>query len=381
MLLDPLPPLALYIHYPWCVRKCPYCDFNSHPLGSAHNDRAYVEALIADFGHQYAALRGRVIQSVFIGGGSPSLLPGPDLARLLDMLRDSAELAEECEITLETNPGAADLGRFAAYRQAGVNRLSMGAQSFDDRALSAIGRIHDAAQVVQAVRAAQAAGFERLNLDLMFGLPGQSRRGALDDLEQAIALGPSHLSWYQLTLEPNTPFHQSPPTLLPDEDELADTQEAGQVLLAARGFPRYEVSAHAKADQQCRHNLNYWRFGDYLGIGAGAHGKLSGADGSIIRHRKERGPRRYLDRPTAMAASHKVVPEELPLEFMLNALRLCQGFAPPLFEARTGLPLEVISDPLRKAEGLGLLHRDAGCIRPTESGLRFLNDLIGLFAP
>lgn len=373
-----LPPLALYIHFPWCLRKCPYCDFNSHALTQDVDVSAYVDALIADFTHQYQGVGGRPITSVFIGGGTPSLLPGEAVVRLLESIRQLTPFAEGVEITLEANPGAAEAGHFAGYRRAGVNRLSIGAQSFDDIGLKALGRIHGRSDVLAAFQAARKAGFDNINLDLMFGLPRQSPEAAMADLRLAMELGPEHLSWYQLTLEPNTPFSQAPPPL-PDEDSLYDTQEMGLELLARHGMERYEVSAFSRLGRECRHNLNYWEFGDYIGIGAGAHGKLTGDGGLISRNWKERHPKRYLAAPQAEAGRRGLVVEDLAVEFMMNALRLRRGFALPLFEARTGLSLSRIEVPLRKAMDKGLLESLPGLVCPTELGFRFLNDLIGFF--
>ncbi|OGT87836.1 MAG: YggW family oxidoreductase [Gammaproteobacteria bacterium RIFOXYA12_FULL_61_12] len=374
----PLPPLALYIHFPWCLRKCPYCDFNSHELPRDLDVSAYVDALIADFSRQYPSAGDRPIASIFIGGGTPSLLPGDAVARLLAAIGELAPLVEGAEITLEANPGAADAGHFSAYRDSGVNRLSIGVQSFDEGSLKALGRIHGRADAVAAFQTARQAGFGNINLDLMFGLPHQTQEAAMADLRMAMGLGPEHLSWYQLTLEPNTPFSQAPPSL-PDEDSLYDIQETGLEFLASSGMERYEVSAFSRPGRECRHNLNYWEFGDYLGIGAGAHGKLTLGGGQVRRNWKERHPRRYLTAPQAEAGRRGLGTEDLILEFMMNALRLRRGFALPLFEARTGLPLSRIEVSLRKAMDKGLLESLPGFVLPTELGFRFLNDLIGFF--
>lgn len=380
-------PLSLYIHYPWCLHKCPYCDFNSHARvqGAPATDQAYVDALLRDLKGQYQSQyqnkyqgQSRPIQTIFIGGGTPSLLPGQALARLLSSIRELVDLAPEAEISLEANPGAVDAASFAAYRAAGVNRLSIGVQSLNDVSLRAIGRVHDRSGAKQAVRLARAAGFANLNLDLMFGLPGQRLADALRDLAEAIDLGPEHLSWYQLTLEPHTAFYQAPP-VLPEDDEVAEMQDAGVSLLAQAGFEQYEVSAYARAGRQCRHNLNYWRFGDYLGIGAGAHAKLTLASGEVMRLAKPRGPERYLAEPLAFASETRLDQQALVLEFMLNALRLRQGVDLGCFVERTGLDASVISRPLARARALGLMDEDPQSLRATDFGFRFLNDLLGCF--
>ncbi|MEO5342730.1 MAG: radical SAM family heme chaperone HemW [Gammaproteobacteria bacterium SHHR-1] len=373
-----VPPLGLYVHYPWCLQKCPYCDFNSHAQGRLA-DGDYVQALLADLKAQLDGQPVRPIGSIFIGGGTPSLLSGPALAELLQGIAGLAELSAQLEISLEANPGAVDAGHFAAYRAAGVNRLSIGVQSFDDGCLRRIGRVHDAAQALRAIELARAAGFDNLNIDLMFGLPGQTQAQALADLHQALALGPEHLSWYQLSLEPNTPFYHSPPSL-PDDESLADIQEQGQGLLEQAGLRQYEVSAYARPGRACGHNLNYWRFGDYLGIGAGAHGKLTQAPGRIRRYARPRGPSRYLANPAARPSYRILSASELPLEFMLNALRLKQGVDLGLFGQRTGLDPAVIAAPLQQAHDLGLLRPGPERIQASPLGWRFLNDLIGLFA-
>jgi oxygen-independent coproporphyrinogen-3 oxidase len=371
-------PLSLYIHYPWCLKKCPYCDFNSHARTKAGSlDDAYVEALLCDLEGQYQD-QPRPVQTIFIGGGTPSLLSGQLVARLLSSIRELVDLAPEAEISLEANPGAVDAASFAAYRAAGVNRLSIGVQSLNDVSLRAIGRVHDRSEAEQAVRLARAAGFANLNLDLMFGLPGQRSADALCDLAEVIDLGPDHLSWYQLTLEPHTAFYQAPP-VLPEDDEVAQMQDAGFKLLAQAGFDQYEVSAYARPGHQCRHNLNYWRFGDYLGIGAGAHAKLTLASGEVMRLAKPRGPERYLADPLAFATESRLEQPELVLEFMLNALRLRQGVDMELFVERTGLDASVIAKDVAMARSFGLLDENPQRLRATEFGYRFLNDLVGCF--
>ncbi len=370
-------PLGLYIHIPWCVRKCPYCDFNSHRAPQALPEADYVDALLRDLAVQAQRVAGRTLQTVFIGGGTPSLFSGRAIGELLAGAARLLPLAPDAEITLEANPGTAEAGRFADYRAAGVNRLSIGVQSLDDTSLRVLGRIHDRTQALAAVDMARRAGFDNLNLDLMYGLPGQSIAAALADLDALIALGPEHLSWYQLTLEPNTLFHHDPPPL-PDDDTLGEMMEAGLERLSEAGFVQYEVSAHARRGRQARHNLNYWRFGDYLGIGAGAHAKLTAADGTVRRYARPRHPRDYLADPVAPGSERRLSPEELPIEFFLNALRLSEGVPAALFQARTGLPLAVVADRLAEARARGLLAPDPERLRPTPLGQRFLNDLLAV---
>ena len=382
----PLPvPLGVYVHLPWCLRKCPYCDFNSYARrpGEALPERRYVEALLADLEHELPRVWGRRVGSVFLGGGTPSLFSPEAIAALLQGLRARLPLRADCEITLEANPGTAEQGRFRGYREAGVNRLSIGVQSFDDRHLAALGRVHDGAEARRAVEAAHAAGFADINLDLMFGLPSQTVADCLADLRQALALAPSHLSFYQLTLEPNTLFHARPPAL-PDDDTRWAMQQAGQALLAEHGFAQYEVSAYARPGRQCRHNRNYWEFGDYLGIGAGAHGKRTDPDGRIHRRTKPRQPQAYLDAVAAgtdPGSERALPPAELPFEFMLNTLRLRDGFAPALFRARTGLPWTAVAATVRALAEEGLLTCRAGRWRASELGWRFLDDVVARFLP
>jgi len=376
-----LPPLGLYVHLPWCTRKCPYCDFNSHAADD-FPETAYVAALLADLDDECPRIEERRIETIFIGGGTPSLFSVSAVEALLQGIRARVVLAPECEITLEANPGSADADRFAGYRAAGVNRLSIGVQSFDDAALQRIGRIHDAVAAHRAVDKALAAGMERINIDLMYGLPQQTPQAALADVRRALAHGVGHISHYELTIEPNTLFHRFPPPR-PDEDLLWSMHEGSVAALAAAGLERYEISAYARPAERCRHNLNYWLFGDYLGIGAGAHGKLSrGPDLVVERSVKHRHPRRYLESPAGggFDARREPVPRgDLALEFMLNAARLPEGFGEALFESRTGVPLSAISGPLTQAEARGLIRRGAGAITPTARGIRFLNDLLMLF--
>ena len=375
------PPLSLYIHIPWCVRKCPYCDFNSH--AGQPNEEAYVEALIADLAAESGGVSGRPVGSIFFGGGTPSLFSSAGISRILDSVRAQLQLADAVEITLEANPGTVDAGHFAGYRAAGVNRLSIGVQSFDDTMLRRLGRIHTASEAREAFHIARAAGFDNINLDLMYGLPGQTPGMAIDDLRQAIALGPEHLSWYQLTLEPNTAFHATPPPAIPDDEILGEIAESGIPLLAREGYAQYEVSAYARDNRRCRHNLNYWQFGDYIGIGAGAHGKLTLAGEGVVRRRKQRHPRRYMETAlagNALSGEHSLQDDDLLMEFMLNALRLNGGVPAAWFEQRTGLALAAIGQRLALARSQGLIEEDAGIICPTPTGRRYLNDLLLLFS-
>ncbi|WP_066094201.1 radical SAM family heme chaperone HemW [Xanthomonas massiliensis] len=378
------PPLSLYVHLPWCVRKCPYCDFNSHAAKGALPFDDYVDALIRDLDFDLPLVWGRVVHSVFFGGGTPSLFPPEAIDRFLQAASARLRFAPNLEITLETNPGTAEHGRFDRYLAAGVNRLSFGIQSFDDAALQRLGRIHDSAQAEAAVKLAQDAGYDNVNIDLMYALPQQTLAQAEADLERAFALQPTHLSHYQLTLEPNTVFFARPPQGIPDEDSAWDMQERCQARLAQAGYAQYEVSAYARPGRRCAHNLNYWTFGDYLGIGAGAHGKISsGADQSIRRRWKLKHPQQYLAHAgTAQAlGGDEVLPgARLPFEFMLNALRLNAGFGLRDFEARTGLPRQAIAAQLELARARGWLESaDGQWIVPTELGRRFTNDVIELF--
>ncbi|WP_447732400.1 radical SAM family heme chaperone HemW [Rhodanobacter soli] len=386
------PPLSLYIHMPWCVKKCPYCDFNSHGLRSEPPPYAdYINHLLADLDADRAdfaaALEGcpginRPVISVFFGGGTPSLFAPELIARLLDGVRERLPLAADAEITLETNPGTVEHGRFDGYLAAGVNRISFGVQSFDDDKLKRLGRIHSAGEAEAAVKSAQDAGYANINLDLMYALPQQTLDGALADVERAVALAPTHISHYQLTLEPNTAFAANPPPL-PDDDHAWAMQEACEARLAAAGYGQYEISAYARPGRRCVHNLNYWQFGDYLGIGAGAHGKLSdAASGQIHRRWKTRGPRAYLEAaggPGRIGGDNVVAVNELPFEYMLNALRLVDGVPMAAFAERTGLPPERIAAALAAARQRGWLHDDPQRLHTTALGQRFLNDVIGVF--
>lgn len=371
------PPLSLYVHVPWCVRKCPYCDFNSHQREGALPEAEYVEALLADLRSDAHFSQGRELQSIFIGGGTPSLFSPQAYATLLAECAKLVPFASDIEITLEANPGTAEQQKFTGFRAAGINRLSIGVQSFDAARLQQLGRIHDGNEALRAADFARKAGFDNFNLDLMFGLPDQDTEQALGDLRTAIACGPTHVSWYQLTIEPNTEFFRRPP-VLPHDDAIAEMQEAGVALLQQHGFARYEISAYSQPGRQARHNLNYWNFGDYLGIGAGAHGKITLPETrEILRTRKTRMPAHYLDREREFTAEAKPVPQsELPLEFMMNALRLSAGVATQSFVERTGLPLAAIAAALASLRQRGLLAEAAERIQPTPRGLQYLNELL-----
>ena len=372
-----LPPLSLYVHLPWCVKKCPYCNFNSHERAGELPEQEYLAALMRDLEGLLPSVWGRRIHSIFIGGGTPSLFTAKAIDELLSGVRSRLQVEPDAEITLEANPGASEAGRFRGYRDAGVNRLSVGVQSFDEPMLRALGRIHSADEARRAINLALET-FGNVNIDLMYGLPGQTLAMARADIDEGVRHGTPHLSAYQLTIEPNTVFFSHPPKL-PGHDASADMQLAAEEILRGAGFEHYETSAFARPGRRCRHNLNYWEFGDYLGIGAGAHGKLSFAD-RVTRHEQIKQPREYL-------AAHGGVPRqaiavrELPFEFALNAFRLVEGFGPGLYSERTGLPAMTIEPALRAAEAKGLIERNEKRIRPTGRGLRFLNDLVGLFLP
>lgn len=377
--LRELPPLSLYVHIPWCVRKCPYCDFNSHEARGEAPQKAYVEALIRDLEQAMPLIWGRRIQTIFFGGGTPSLLEPALLDYLLSQFRALLPLAVNTEITLEANPGTVEASRFTEFKASGVNRLSLGIQSFNDQSLQKIGRIHDAAQARKAAEIALAT-FAQVNLDLMYALPDQTMEAALADLQQAIALNPQHISAYHLTLEPNTAFHHNPPAL-PDDDTSAAMQEAIEAMLAQAGYAHYETSAFAKSGKQCRHNLNYWQFGDYLGIGAGAHSKLSFPD-RVLRQARLKHPTAYMhavDNATHIESERKLGRNDLGFEFMMNTLRLTGGFPVTLFQERTGLPISSVDAALTQAEAKGLICRDHLEIRPTLQGQRYLNELLQLF--
>lgn len=375
------PPLSLYIHIPWCVRKCPYCDFNSHQSDS-FDQAAYIECLLSDLKHDIAHYKiTRPIHSIFIGGGTPSLFNAKSIAHLLNSVGELCSFENNIEITMEANPGTIEHDNFAAYREAGVNRLSLGIQSFDPEKLTILGRIHSGKEAITAVETVKSAGFDNFNIDLMFGLPKQSIDEGLADLQQAIDLAPTHISWYQLTLEPNTVFYKKPPRL-PNEDLIADLHDAGQQLLAKHGFKHYEISAYAKNNKRCQHNINYWQFGDYLGIGAGAHGKISLADNTVKRTRKIKQPDSYMARKQQgnfLAADTIVTAEELPFEYMLNRLRLNQTIELSELPSNIDLKSNEPGSPLNLAVAKGLLRINKDTIQKTELGQRFLNDLLTLF--
>ncbi|MGF1547469.1 MAG: radical SAM family heme chaperone HemW [Thiotrichales bacterium] len=380
-----LPPLSLYVHVPWCVRKCPYCDFNSYTLReNAPPERLYVDALLWDLEDELPLVQGRQLLSIFIGGGTPSLFSADAIKRLLEGIRARVAWRDDIEITLEANPGTVEHDRFSAYRAAGVNRLSLGIQSFADAQLRALGRIHSGSEALEAVTTARQAGFENLNLDLMFNLPGQDLAASQADLAQAIALEPTHLSFYQLTLEPNTEFAAHPPAL-PDDDTAWAMQEAGIERLARHGYRQYEVSAYARTGSMSRHNRNYWEFGDYLAIGAGAHGKYTRPDrGEVWRRTRVRQPRQYLaDTDRRIGEDAPIAHDALAFEFFLNALRLTEGFPRVLFPQRTGLAWTTLATQLAEATADGLLEPDPTdrWVRPSAAGQRFLNNLIERFLP
>lgn len=367
------PPLTLYVHVPWCVRKCPYCDFNSHERTSELPERAYLDALLADLDQDLHWVRGRPLEAIFIGGGTPSLMSADFYAALFEGLRRRLSFSNDIEITLEANPGTLETGRFAGFRAAGINRLSIGVQSFNARHLQALGRIHGPEEALRAAADARDAGFDNFNLDLMHALPGQTPAQALDDLRQAVALEPTHLSWYELTIEPNTAFFRAPPEQ-PDGDSRADLEEQGLSLLAAQGFERYEVSAFARPGRRCRHNLNYWRFGDYLAIGAGAHGKVT-TDRELLRFQKTRMPEHYLADPVGARRALTVIDEPL-LEALLNGLRLVEGVPITMLSQRTGLEAEAINAALASSRAQGLLVADEQRAACTGLGFRHLNTVL-----
>ncbi len=377
-----LPPLALYIHIPWCIRKCPYCDFNSHAVRGEIPEQAYVKTLLADLNHEREAAQGREISSIFIGGGTPSLFSASAIAEILHGADKIVPFASNIEITMEANPGTFEQQRFEGFKAAGVNRLSIGVQSFNDQHLALLGRVHSSAEASKAISAAQRIGFDHINIDLMHGLAEQTPAQAMQDLATGLALGSDHLSWYQLTIEPNTEFHARPPTL-PDLDILWDIQQQGQALISDAGFNQYEISAYAQADSQAQHNINYWQFGDYFGIGAGAHGKLSFWDAqknSLEVHRrwKKRSPKAYLNSVDLVGGQNLIKADELPFEFMMNALRLIDGVPTQFYQQRTGQSLASIEKELLLAQRKGLLQVDQR-IAPTKQGALFLNDLLEYF--
>ena len=382
-----LPPLALYIHFPWCEKKCPYCDFNSHQIKDStsnlvggFDEQRYINALIADLETELPNIWGRQVHSIFIGGGTPSLLSAKGMDQLLCAVRARVNLEPDAEITMEANPGSVEANKLAGFAAAGVNRVSLGIQSFQDEQLKALGRIHNGAEAKRAVQIAL-DNFKSVNLDLMYGLPNQSLEAAKADVETALSFETPHLSFYNLTLEPNTYFANFPPRL-PSDDEIDAIFEQNLALLTKAGFKRYEVSAYAKKDQECKHNLNYWRFGDYIGIGAGAHGKIS-YPGKITRQVRERHPETYMQameaKGNALIESREIAAKDLPFEFMLNALRLTDGVDTNTFSERTGLPLSLISKNLDEASKKGLLDENPSKLKPTALGLRYLNNLQEMF--
>jgi len=393
-----LPPLSLYIHIPWCVQKCPYCDFNSHgvdrfkaapdtPQGAELEpaglpEQAYIAALMRDLDADLAGAQGRPLTSIFFGGGTPSLFSPEAIGQILQGVEQRIPFTDDIEITLEANPGTVEQARFEGYREAGVNRLSIGIQSFDPEQLKRLGRIHNSQDAIRAAESARKAGFTRFNLDLMHGLPEQTEAEALADLQQAIDLQPDHISWYQLTLEPNTAFYQAPPPL-PDDDTLWEIQQAGQTLIAKAGYQQYEVSAYAKPGSEARHNLNYWQFGDYLAIGAGAHGKTTWptADGGleIVRTSKQRHPKQYLNAVDYTSQRTRLEPEEMPVEFLMNALRLKEGVDESLYPQRTGQPLDSLSPELEKLQQMELMEAGTGRLRTTDEGFIYLNAVLETF--
>ena len=372
-----LPPLSLYIHIPWCVQKCPYCDFNSHALKGEVPHDDYVQHLLADLDKDVAMAQGREITTIFIGGGTPSLLSGPAMQTLLDGVRARLAVRDDAEITMEANPGTVEADRFVDYQRAGVNRISIGVQSFDQAKLTRLGRIHGPDEAKRAALLARSLGLRSFNLDLMHGLPDQTQKEALDDLRQAIALNPPHLSWYQLTIEPNTMFGSRPP-VLPDDDALWDIFEQGHQLLSAAGYQQYETSAYAKPGYQCQHNLNYWRFGDYLGIGCGAHGKITFPDGRILRTSKTRHPRGYMQ-GNYLDRQHDVEAADKPFEFFMNRFRLLEAAPRTEFTRYTGLSEETVRPQIEQAKSLGYIEETPEYWQITQHGKLFLNSLLELF--
>ena len=375
-----LPPLSLYVHIPWCLKKCPYCDFNSHAFQGELPEQAYINSLLADLKRDLRWVQNRELTSIFIGGGTPSLFSPASIERLLSAIEQSVGFSADIEITMEANPGTFEMEKFRDFRHAGINRLSLGIQSFNKNYLNTLGRVHDDVEALTAASNVRKAGFDNFNLDLMFGLPQQGIDEALADLRSALAVEPEHLSWYQLTIEPNTVFYSKPPSL-PEDDLLGDMQEAGVELLSAQGFSRYEVSAFSKPNKQSIHNLNYWRFGDYLGIGAGAHGKITlPAEQQIIRTRKIRQPASYLEHTdNTLAGCETITTAELPIEFMMNALRLSAGTEESLFQQRTGLPISEIAGSLQRLRNAGLLRKEN--LATTDKGFNFLNNVLAEFMP
>lgn len=379
------PPLSLYVHFPWCVRKCPYCDFNSHRAGENPPRDRYVAALSVDLEREGQRSGGRQVATIFLGGGTPSFFTPDEIAEVIEAATKHLLVSPDCEITMEANPGTIERGSLAAYRKAGVTRLSIGAQSFDANMLKVLGRIHDPDDIRSAYEEACAAGFASINIDLMFALPGQDLAGAVDDVNSVLMLAPPHISYYQLTLEPNTVFYKRPPDGIPDDDLAWAIQERCHDLLAASGYLKYEISAFAREGHRCRHNLNYWTFGDYLAAGAGAHGKVTDRSGVARRYRKSANPVAYIEAALSgqwQGAAAEIAVDDLGFEFMLNALRLSDGFSERDFCDRTGLDIESIREPIAKARQDDLIEQSGpGHWRPTETGFRFLNDLQARFLP
>lgn len=379
-----LPPLSLYIHFPWCVQKCPYCDFNSHELKTTLDERSYINALLVDLEQELPLFWGRNVTSIFMGGGTPSLFSPESIDQLISELRARLTFAPDIEITMEANPGTVELGKFTEFRHAGINRLSIGIQSFNDEKLQKLGRIHGRKEAIRAAEQAHDAGLNSFNLDLMYGLPNQSLSQAREDINTAIALEPKHLSHYQLTIEPNTFFHHQPPTT-PDDDHLWEMQLACQSELSQHNYNQYEISAYAKDDYQCQHNLNYWQFGDYLGIGAGAHGKLTNAPEQLItRSWKVKQPQDYLSKAKTsqrISGEKTLTRDDAAFEFMMNAMRLNNGFETEIFQRHTGLPVSTIKNTLQQAEEKGWIHWDLKRIKATDTGRQYLNTLLELFLP
>lgn len=381
-----LPPLSLYIHFPWCVKKCPYCDFNSHEQKSDFDEKLYIDCLLKDAELALPSVWGRTVHSVFMGGGTPGLFSPESIDRLLSQLRSLFAIRPEIEITLETNPGTVDIGinaeKLKAFKDAGINRLSIGVQSFNNLHLQSLGRIHDSSQAITAIELAQQANFNSINLDLMYGLPEQNCKQAINDIQTAINLKPDHISHYQLTIEPNTYFHKKPPSL-PDDDNCWEMQIQCQDILAQNAYLHYETSAYSIKNQQCKHNLNYWEFGDYLGIGAGAHSKISNAQQqNICRHWRVKNPRDYIDKVSSnkhIGGSQILSRKDIGLEFMMNALRLVDGFEIEVFNRHTGCQINLIDSALNVAEKNNWITRDIKKIQPTETGKRYLNNLMTLF--
>ena len=379
------PPLSLYLHLPWCVRKCPYCDFNSHKAGPESLRARYVAALLTDLQSAAALAADRDIVSIFLGGGTPSLFAPAEIAKILQQANDTFTLADDCEITMEANPGTIERGNLAAYRRAGVNRLSLGAQSFDAEMLQTLGRIHGPEEIETAYDEAVMAGFNSINIDLMFALPGQDEDQAVADVERVLQLSPQHISYYQLTLEPNTIFHARPPANMPDDDMSWEMQTSCHDLLGRAGFEQYEISAFAKPGYRCRHNLNYWSFGDYLAVGAGAHGKHTDVEGSIWRYQRPANPMAYMEKIESGATDaglKKLESADVGFEYMLNALRMSAGFSETAFASRTGMSIEDINGPIESARADGMIERTGdGVWQPTATGFRFLNELQARFLP